>query len=371
MAGSRSFRIKLISPVVAMALSVIVLTEGALRLDVLRELIPEPKPYYRYDVEKRLRALKETIEHNGRIDCLFIGNSVVRTNFQPFTFDSEIFEKTGLSIVSFNGGLSDLTPDAVKFYLQHFYLKHLKPKIIFQGVRYPDLKSTALADKYEPFKRSLLEQFWIDQTLLGKIKAIAYENIQLLYYKGLLTPQKYLRRSFVIDKRGYNTPGLTLPEAKKRRLLIDPRSYKGSISADDFQESLSFLKATYNMCMERGISYILVNIPEHGDKFSKKNNGARRYSVYLNQLKEYAKVNSIIFVDVTNGNPNKYSNDIFFSDYHHMSAVGAEKFTKELASVISKYLIDIGTFNKKFTYKQSSQNKQFDEDLNEQKRSFY
>jgi hypothetical protein len=241
------------------------------------------------------------------------------------------------------------------FTLRIFFLKHASPRIVLQGIRYPELKSSSEAEDYKRFRKGCIERAWFNQSLFGKLKVFAIENIQLLYYKGMLTAALQRFYSFnqsiiKIDTRGYNMQdGSNLSDAKRKSLVDAVESpYSDIIYVKNYHKGFSHLKRTIDICKKQGIDYVLVNVPEHGDKFLNAEGGKRLYDLYISELKKFANQESILLIDTTNSNPDSYRNDRDYSDYHHMSVAGAERFTKELASVISVYLLENGVVAKDF-----------------------
>ncbi len=163
------------------AIALVFVVEALMHVETVRKRLPAPKPYYSDNVELRRRALENTLAEDGRIDLLFVGSSVVRTNFRPLLFDRSYAEQTGESVVSFNGGLSNLNPDRVRLYLEHFYLPQFTPKIVLQGIRYSEVINAQPADEFERFQNGYLEKFWLEHSMLSSIAAWLINNVQLLY----------------------------------------------------------------------------------------------------------------------------------------------------------------------------------------------
>jgi len=288
-------------------------------------------------VETRLRALERTLKQHGSIDVLFIGSSVFRTNIQPLTFDREI-GFSGIRIVSFNGGLSGLVPDQVSLYFEKFWLRHVQPKIVIQAIRYPELKSKTTVQTSQSFQSGMLERLWISKKFIDKINALAIENIRILYYAGTLTETlRYFElplnhpRGYEIDERGYNKTHETLTEVKAAGLLDDEQGYSTNADTENFSTGIAALKRNIELCRRHDIQYVLINMPEHSFRWVSQPGGDILYASYLRQLDELAYEEGIIFIDLTYGDPDNYSHDEWFSDYHHMSPLGAELFSRELA----------------------------------------
>lgn len=79
-----------------------------------------------------------------------------------------------------------------------------------------------------------------------------------------------------------------------------------------------------------GAVYVLVNMPEHGDKFLRAPAGEARYRLYVETMRAFAAEQGVLFIDVTNGDASVYQTNEPFSDFHHMSPGGASELTRLL-----------------------------------------
>ncbi|MBN2413651.1 hypothetical protein JXQ31_18375 [candidate division KSB1 bacterium] len=335
---TKQFKIRFIYQPIIAVIGLLILTDFSLRLEPLRDNLPQANPYYNPAVELRTRALKSLIKEQGQPDVLFIGSSVVRTNISPLLFDSVYQYITSHKMTSFNGGLSDLDPGPVSFYLEKFWLKSCKPQIILQAVRYEELKSTFTAENYPVFKTSIYEPLWLKNNLNSQIRLYLLDHVRLYYYSGALTeflryPRFPVNRPLLhpIDSRGHSFMNIGMAEAKKLGLLTGDFTYYEDIPDSLLKLNLDALKKSSALCRQSGIKYILVNISEHGDRFLKAPDGLERYRNYISLLRNLAGELNVEFIDLTNGDPAIYQQDDLFSDYYHMSPAGTKKFTTDLA----------------------------------------
>lgn len=321
------------------ALAVVLLAEAALHVTAVRHALPPARPYYSDNVETRLRALERMKAQEGEPTLLFIGSSVVRTNIAPLIFDPIVEAQTGQPRRSFNGGLTGLAPDHVRLYLQHFFLRHSTPRVVAQGVRFAELVETATAEGFRTWEGARLERAWLDDSWPGRWRAAAIENVRLLYYRGTLSaalqdvrlpPNR--PRGWPIDRRGWDARPVGLATARKRGLVGEAPIYDAPIYDASFTTGLAALQRTIALCQAQGITFVLINMPEHGDKFLNAPDGRQRYQRYLEALATLATENAVPFLDVTDGDPARFRDDRLFSDYHHMSPAGAEHFTRLLAA---------------------------------------
>ncbi len=335
---TKQFKISPIYKSILAVLGFLLIADILLRQGPIRDNLPQANPYYNPGVELRSRALKTFLNEYGQPDMLFIGSSVVRTNFSPLIFDSVYQKITAQKISSFNGGLSDLDPDPVSFYLEKFWLKLCKPKIILQAVRYEELKSDFTAENYPVFQTSIYEPLWLKNNLSSQTRLFLLDHVKLYYYSGALTeflryPRFPVNRPLLhaIDSRGHSPMKIGMVEAKKSGLLTGDFTYHDDIPDKSLELNLNALKRTYTLCQQHGIKYVLVNMPEHGDRFLAAPDGLERYKNYITSLQNLADELSIKFIDLTSADPQTYQKDELFSDYYHMSPAGTKKLTTDLA----------------------------------------
>lgn len=328
--------------------------EGLLRLPSLQSWLPTRTHYYDAGVAVREDALKTTLAAHGHVDVLFIGSSIVRTNIQPLTFDGLVQRRTGYPVISFNAGLSGLWPGAVVLYLEHVWLPLAKPRLVVQGIRYPELAATTHALQPHQVFSGRVEAAWTKTTGVTRAYSAAASRIRLLQYRGTLTRvlERYSNgrpgplaadgREFGIDPRGY-TPRLpTLREARARGLAKDEEPVsEGVCLPDGCRVGFTALSRAIAAVRRSGADYLLVNIPEHGTRW-RGEDGRRRYHDYLRALRAFARSEGVRFVDPTEGDPYTFQNDVEYSDTYHMSPAGAARLTSILAARIDPRVGTVG-----------------------------
>lgn len=335
---TKQYTIKPVIKSILLALVIILGVELLLHNDTVRDLLPSPIPYYDSEVEMRRLALEKFIQQYGQPDILFIGSSVVRSNISPIIFDSVYTDITGQTLHSFGGGLSDLDPDPVSFYFEHFWLPKCQPRIVVQTIRYEELQSPFTSENYSPFKNSLLEPLWLEDTWFHKTKVYLIEHIKLFYYSGSLTeflryPRWPMNRPIKhpIDSRGWSPMTVNIDKAIKMGYLKGDYRYHNNLSKENSAHNLQAMQEIIAWCKDAGIPYILVNVPEHPARFAPELNGPEKYQQYLNTLQKFSQQNNIPFLDITDGNPAYYPDNSYFSDYYHLFGTAAKQFTIDLA----------------------------------------
>lgn len=316
--------------------------EGLLRVPAIHDSLPTRTHYYDSGVVVREDALRRTLAAYGHIDVLFVGSSIVRTNIQPLTFDRLVQSRTRQPIVSFNAGLSGLWPEAVALYLEHLWLPMAKPRLVIQGIRYPELAATTHALRADQVFSGIVEAAWRETTWTKRAYSAAASRVRLLQYRGAFGDvlQRYTNgrpgpapanREFGIDPRGY-TPRLpNIREARARGLVKHESPISESVCPDGCRIGFAALSRAVAAARRSGADYVLVNIPEHAIRWQ-GDNGLTHYRQYLAALRTFAAAADVMFVDPTDGDPYAFQNDDEYSDTYHMSPAGANRLTSMLAA---------------------------------------
>lgn len=302
-----------------------------MRSPLARTRLLLPTHYYQDGVPLRALALEAVKAEHGRVDVLFVGSSVVRTNIRPLVLD----ELAGGDIVSFNAGLSGLLPDAVRFYAEAFWLRRTTPRLVVQGIRYQELAWTLRAEDQERLVGGRIEALWMSDRPADRLHALAVERIRLLQYRGWLTEALDRRRGGrVIDARGHTPTGLTIEEAIEDELIGPAEVYTGR---ERFDVGLAAIRELHALCASRGIGFALLNVPEHPERYDVPS-GDALYARYLEALHDLARQEGFPLIDPTAGDRRAFSEPGLFSDYHHMSPAGARALTEAIAAPVEQAL---------------------------------
>jgi len=343
------FQPRIVTASFAAILGLLAATELTLRIPAVQNALPIRTHLHEPGVVVRLQTLERLQRRYGRIDALFIGSSIVRCNIRPLLFDDLVRRATGAKVVSFNAGMSGLWPAAVRLYAERLWIPEARPHLVVQGIRYGELVASPRARKYDEIVTSPVESAWEEPGVSAWVRANTYRHLHLLQYRGIWpmwlrrfergrsnAPEDDELRVFT-DPRGW-TPRLpTLPVNRARNLLrgetpnppLDPQA-----SAQAFEE----IRHTARAAQRSGARYVLVNVPEHAFRWS-GNDGRARYAAYLAALRRVAADEHVTFIDVSDGDPARFSNDAEYADYHHMSPEGAARFTTLLAATIARTIV--------------------------------
>jgi len=313
----------------AVFLALLLSVELLLRWEAVEAFFP-PRPYHSDEVELRRLAMRKVQQTQGRIDVLFLGSSSARTAISPHVFD-RVAQQGGRATVSYNGSLSGMTPLLVTFFLQHFYLEQVHPRVVFDAVTLAALKRPAAAAERDRLDDGVLEQAWRGEQPLDSLRAFGMRHSRILYYRGFLGSTfrdlKSVERlgfdSFPMDDRGYeprqknvrerDLPGLMTPYGADA-LVID--------------HSLDAIRRNASLCRSRGIEYVLVRLPEHARSIS---GDGGIYRQYRERLSDFARSEGIHYLDVVGDDPAQWGDDQLFNDATHLTVIGAQRFTTLLA----------------------------------------
>lgn len=321
------------------------LVEAVLRVPAVREALPPRTHYYDQSIAARLDALERTRRSQGRIDVLFVGSSIVRTNVHPLLFD-QIMAMRGRNTVSFNAGLSGLWPEAVALYLEHLWLPVARPRMVVQGIRYPELAATTPALRPEQVVTGTIEAGWLDESISARIKSEAVSRLHLLQYHGVLTralerwatgapgPWIELEGGVPIDERGHT------PRLRPARDVSDAgfeESQPATTSRcvpDGCDRGFAALARAIEITRAAGATYVLLNVPEHASRWHGAD-GQARHQEYITALHRFAAEHGVTFLDPSGGDAGIFASELEYADMYHMSPAGAERLTRWLADATS------------------------------------
>lgn len=335
-----------ISTTVCCVLVVLMGVELALRVPRVMNVLPLRTHFHEPGVVTRVEALRNLVLEHGYVDVLFVGSSIIRCNIRPDRFDAVVSANTHQELVSFNAGMSGLWPDAVGLYLEGLWLPLARPRVVVQGIRLGELIPSRNARKYTDIVNGTVESSWSEASAVGRLRAAAFEHVHLLQYRGtwpawLLEYQNGRRgeeqadelRVFT-DPRGWTPRTPTLDVVLARHLLDKEKPYAAIDDDAAIAGALEAIRASFRATRRAGAEYVLLNVPEYAFRWSGPD-GRAGYAAYLNVLQQLADREGFPFVDVTNGDPQQFASPADYSDYHHMSPEGAQRFTSLVADALS------------------------------------
>lgn len=311
-------------------LALLLSVELLLRWDPVEAHFP-PHLYHSDEVELRRRAMRSLEESAGRIEVLFQGNSSARTAISPRVFDDVVAARGARRVLSYNGALSGIPPLAVNFFLRHFYLEQIQPRVVFEAVTLAALGREVTPERWDRLTSGVLEQAWRGERPFDSVREFGMQHSRILSYSGRLgsTFLDVTRRPriglqvFPMDERGF--------EPRQRRLrdradLGEDPPYDAA--ALDIGPALAAIRSTAELCRGLGIEYVLVRLPEHLSRFPGTDAVYREYG---ERLAGFAARENIRYLDVVGDDVRRWSDDRLFNDTGHLTAPAAQQFTTLLA----------------------------------------
>mgnify|MGYP006170882099 CR=1 FL=1 len=323
----------------AFALILLVAVAGAeiaLRRPAVRRLLPPRTHYYHPVIAQRLDAIDRLRAVYERVDVLFVGSSIVLTNVHALLFDQIVAQGGGL--VSFNAGLPGLWPTSVHLYAEHVWLPAARPRVVVQGVRYPELAATTHAKNETQVWTGRIEPAWRDSDWLTRLHSAIVARSYVLQYRGALTRRLQQFQdgwNGAVDPeeddtyaiRGYTPMG---PPAARRAEDSQPDlPNDGTCEVGRCDVGFAALRRTIAAVRAAGAEYVLVNVPEHAFRW-RGPDGPDRYRHYVRTLQAFAEAERVGFIDPTDGDPSRFVATPYF-DLSHMTAAGSRQFTRALA----------------------------------------
>ena len=312
--------------------------ELALRFPQIRAALPPRTHYYHPAVARRIDAMERVLMVHNRIDVLFIGSSIMLTNVHPMLFDHLVGEQPN-RLVSFNAGMAGLWPASVHLYAEHLWLPLSRPRVVVQGVRYPELAVTTHAKNATQVWSGTIEPTWRESDLLTRLHAAMVERVYLLQYRGAST--RFLERfrggwvgeydpelDDAYTSRGYTPLGKSdvgPPETRTPDLPND-----GTCDEGGCEVAFAALRRTIAAVRAAGASYVLLNVPEHAARW-RGPGGVDRYAAYVRSLRQFAAAEGVAFIDPTEGDSFRFEHTPY-NDLSHMTAAGSRQFTQALAN---------------------------------------
>jgi len=317
--------------------------EVTLRFPEVRSVLPPRTHYYHPAIAQRIDGLERVMRQYQRLDVLFIGSSIVMSNIHPLLFDAVVASRPQ-EVVSFNAGLAGLWPTSVHLYTEHLWLPLTRPRVVVQGIRYPEVAATTHAKNETQVWSGRIEPSWREGGVFTRVKASLVSHVMLLQYHGALT--RLLQRfrhgrvgmADAEDEDRHAVRGHS-PRGASMRPVDDWEAdlpNEGTCITEGCQVGFAALRRTIAAVRAAGGEYVLVNVPEHPARWSGPA-GVERYREYVASLRTFATAEGVGFIDPTDGDPFRFS-ETPYNDLAHMTAEGAQQFTRELAGRIAPFI---------------------------------
>ncbi|MEZ4714385.1 MAG: hypothetical protein R3A44_44805 [Caldilineaceae bacterium] len=364
--------------------------EGLLSIDAITARLPRPEPtlWYSPRIQDKLDYL-HAFASAQPVDVLFMGNSTVQAGINPAQFDearlnrpnsqwankvdlkeasvnnhSDVYpfqesttgctdfhfadnqnlcksvqsvvqnsRPSGSQVGSFNGALEALPPSGILWFLQ-IYLQEVQPQTIVYGLTPQDLNANntfahnvldLLADSPAALAQTAHGwRGWLTARLLHGSNLYRYRFVLHQWLlRGGQPPAPY---KINFDARGFAGGTLRLTdessaERTKHYAVIGNMRYAISPS------EVAALQQIIQLCADRGVHLVLMNMPLTDDYYASFPNAAADYAAYLSTLTAIADAAHIPLWDMEALPPNQALTDADFYDFHHLNRQGAAKLS--------------------------------------------
>ena len=313
------------------------------RTDTFHALLIEPTMGSRhYQLGRKLVRLDALIKHEGPIDCLIIGSSMVDVGFDPQAFQEGYKQASGQDIRCFNFGI-DASTAASAAAIAQMLVEDYQPRLLIYGT---DARDYAVSpEDKEP--AVILESDWI-QYRLGQFSLNGWliEHSYFRRYRDHLFRLSRFQleslRSHATTDFGIMPDGFT-PLAKVSTYINDPPD----LQDDSFEVRYNHkIFSSYEMLAENldalekimahnqpGTQLIVTEMPVADGLFYFFGSGKDDYQRFVAQVDKLAKAHQVPFwqTDALEMIP-----DNGWFDYSHLNTIGAAIFSHWLGQQVGE-----------------------------------
>ncbi|RPJ00825.1 MAG: hypothetical protein EHM39_04265, partial [Chloroflexi bacterium] len=204
----RSSTLKLVFPAgqtIALAILILILLvvalEALVRLPWVDQHVPTAIGSAHEELDIKFGEADYLLRQRGRIDCIFIGSSVVRRGIDPGEVAAAYRAQTGEEIVCYNFGLSGLQSLSLAR-LAPIIVKRYHPRLLIYGISLRDL---GLRDDTQAESRAIANTAWI-QYQSGDFSLEGWAVEHLVTFRHFLALRNWPKHAFRNPIRDLNDP---------------------------------------------------------------------------------------------------------------------------------------------------------------------
>jgi hypothetical protein len=282
-------------------------------------------------LETQFARIKLIAEKDGKLDCLFVGNSMVWFGINPEQFTDSYKNMTGEEIVCFNFGVSAM-PAVAAGVVTEILVNEYHPKMVIYGTSARDYAIPLDAED----SSVILETPWV-QYKSGNLSLTGWLYAHSYFYGHLWN----LNRLFHLDQTVFTDIGLSrfdrsgfLPKVGKAKedsnqvALLDAQKW-----LLDYQiqpENVNGLENIANYS-KQGIQVIFFEAPVLDTYYDSFGNGKDDYDKFVNVVSDVSKEYGIPFIRTNE--LTIFPEDGWWNNYH-FNWVGADIFSRWLGEQI-------------------------------------
>lgn len=326
------------------------IAEWIVRSDIFQAPLTPPKMGSRhYQLGHKLALLDAEVKHNGSVDCIMVGSSMVDVGFAPDIFQDGYYEIAGKSIRCFNFGIDASSAFSTAALVQ-ILMEDYHPRLLIVGT---DPRDYAIPST-ERGPAVILDTSWVKYRL-GSFSPEGWllDHSYLYRYRQHLSRIIHLNFENTLWSETYlNFPILpngSTPITKISPYINDPpdpqdHSYEITYYTEIYssyqllEENLGALEdiMEYN---KSGTQVLVVEMPVSDGLYYFFGNGEADYEMYVNRVSELADLHHVPFWRTE---PLDSIPDNGWSDYSHLNVTGAEIFSTWLGEEVGMLEIQKG-----------------------------
>lgn len=310
----------------AMVVVIVIGAEGLVRIPMVQAQFLLPMLPGHYELGGKEYMAGRLYAETGKIDCFFVGNSIIGRGIKPEEFSRTYQIETGKQVNCFNFGIDTLTFRGAKT-LSQILIRRYHPAMIVIGVH------------YENFTHSASNGFDLDTAWarfqLGQISADGFFESTFLSYRDAMTAAQGttdLNLSEILTgtltAHGWRGSG-TVQENHKltRKNSEDLYAALDTLDFDGYQGDLDALLGMDT----QGTQLVVVDMPLPTITFNVVKN--YDYPGYLATVRDAAAAEGIPFIDAP---PPELIPVSEYQDHSHLNAAGATAFSWWLGRAFGK-----------------------------------
>jgi hypothetical protein len=309
--------------------------EALARTDMIRQTLTSPSLGSNHrGLEEQISRLETFAFNHESIDCIFLGDSTVQTDFVPRAFEQAYQKQTGEKIECFNFGIGATTV-ASSAALAKLLVNEFEPRLLIFGIH--ALNFTAPLDTAGA--ADLLETPWLRYKLGHlSVEGWLYEHSYLFRYHDVLKQLSMLDTNLdtILRQEQDDLPlGYYPAEGRGPFDLASPPDPDSKHPFDEhyfaalgeFQMLPINLEALDSIAdLGKGNTQILaVEMPVSDTYHFYFGNGDQDYTAFIDEVDRRLSANSIIFWETSY--LDIFPNDVWFNR-NHLNTNGAELFSK-------------------------------------------
>jgi hypothetical protein len=293
--------------------------------------------------EVQWQRLQDFAREKGRVDCIFLGNSMVVSGFDPLAFAAAYAAQTGEPLQCFNFGVDGI-PAATAGALAKILMDQYQPRLLIYGIAARDMSVL----RSDPDTTVLLDLPWL-QNRLGNYNLEGWLLDHSALYRSrrlLLNLSRFTFRDTLRSYYGTETPAAYLgydPVTEVAAEVATPPDPQSSVHLVQYYYGLledykmqQENKAGLDMLLaqQRAPGQILVlEMPVPPTYFDFFTDPAAEYGAFLDYVQNATAQRGVPFWRAA---PSDLIPAAGWKDYAHMNAAGAAVFSAWLGRKVAE-----------------------------------